>query len=80
MNSSVTQLIAESAGDLAAAWSPRDPAAGLWKRDSVWVPSLNSPEELGCARAPMNSWCRGFCRLPQFCDISSFKRSFMTRV
>lgn len=62
MNSSLTQLIAEPAADLAAASSPCDPAAGLWKRDSMWVlsPFPPPPEERGCARAPMNSWRLGF--------------------
>lgn len=52
MNSSLTQLIAEPAADLAAASSPRDPAAGLWKRDSIWVLSPFPPPAQGARVCP----------------------------
>ena len=51
MNSSVTQLIAKPATDLAVPSSPRDPSAGLLKHDCVCISQLASRV---CAL--MNSW------------------------
>ncbi|KAK5869811.1 hypothetical protein PBY51_024501 [Eleginops maclovinus] len=51
MNSSVTQLIAEPATDLAVASSPHDPAAGLLKHSSVCITQVASRGE----RVLMNS-------------------------
>ncbi len=45
MNSSVTQLIAKPATDLAVASSPHDPAAGLWRHDGVCITQLACREE-----------------------------------
>lgn len=51
MNSSVTQLIAKPATDLAVVSSPHDPTAGLLKHDSVCITRLASRGE----RALVNS-------------------------
>lgn len=59
MNSSVTQLIAKPATDLAVASSPHDLTAGLLKHDSVCITQLASREGRNwvgwCVRALMNS-------------------------
>lgn len=45
MNSSVTQLIAKPATDLAVASSPHSPTAGLLKHDTVCISQMASREE-----------------------------------
>lgn len=45
MNSSVTQLIAKPATDLAVASLPRNPSAGLLKRDGVCITQLAFRQE-----------------------------------
>lgn len=51
MNSSVTQLIAKPATDLAMASSPQDPTASLLRHDKVRITQMASRVACACERA-----------------------------